>query len=106
MHIIVKQLTLSLIFIHQSVEKIKAANDKFSLGRGKLLAPVANLTGSTSTAGKEPKCILGGPGQVMKARSPLQVCKSSSLNFIHDNSKAFMLGRRSGFLRISTYASI
>lgn len=33
MHIIVKQLTLSLIFIHQSVEKIKAANDKFSLGR-------------------------------------------------------------------------
>ncbi|BAF13728.1 flap endonuclease 1-B [Oryza sativa Japonica Group] len=90
----------------KSVEKIKAANDKFSLGRGKLLAPVANLTGSTSTAGKEPKCILGGPGQVMKARSPLQVCKSSSLNFIHDNSKAFMLGRRSGFLRISTYASI
>uniref|UniRef100_A0A0D9ZFE7 Flap endonuclease 1 n=1 Tax=Oryza glumipatula TaxID=40148 RepID=A0A0D9ZFE7_9ORYZ len=72
----------------ESVEKIKAANDKFSLGRGKLLAPVANLTGSTSTAGKEPKCILGGPGQVMKARSPLQVCKSSSLNFIHDNSKA------------------
>ncbi|XP_052148974.1 flap endonuclease 1-B [Oryza glaberrima] len=90
----------------KSVEKIKAANDNFSLGRGKLLAPVANLTGSTSTAGKEPKCILGGPGQVMKARSPLQVCKSSSLNFIHDNSKAFMLGRRSGFHRISTYASI
>ncbi|KAL6636591.1 hypothetical protein ACP70R_024163 [Stipagrostis hirtigluma subsp. patula] len=81
--------------VAKAVEKIKAARDRFSPGRLKPLTPVANLPGSVTE--KEPKCILGSPGQSLKVRSALQVCKGSSSDFRYGSSKPFMLGRQSGF---------
>ncbi|XP_062209499.1 flap endonuclease 1-B-like [Phragmites australis] len=78
-----------------AVEKIKAVRDRFSPERLKLLTPVASLPGSVTE--KEPKCILSSPGQSLKVRSALQVCKSASSGFRYGSSKPFMVGRQSGF---------
>ncbi|CAM0152500.1 unnamed protein product [Urochloa decumbens] len=81
--------------VAKAVEKIKAASDRYSPGRLKLLTPVASLAGSRTE--KEATCILGSPGQSLKARSAPQVCKSSSAGFGYSSSKPFMLGMQSGF---------
>nr|CAB3497589.1 unnamed protein product [Digitaria exilis] len=79
----------------RAVEKIKAARDRYSPGRLKLSTPVTSLLGSHIE--KEPKCILGSPGQSLKVRSAPQACKSSSSGFRYGTSKPFMLGMKSGF---------
>ncbi|TVU43892.1 hypothetical protein EJB05_03312 [Eragrostis curvula] len=76
-----------------AVDKIKAARDKFSPGRLKLLTTVASLPGSVTH--KEPKFMLGSPGQNLKVRSALQVCKGSSSCLSFGSPKPFMLGRQS-----------
>ncbi|KAL6893764.1 hypothetical protein ACP4OV_007862 [Aristida adscensionis] len=81
--------------VSKAVEKIKAARDKFSPGRLKILAPVAKLP--RSAAEKEPSCIIGSLGQSLKVRSALQVGNGPSTNFRYGGSKPFMMGRSSGF---------
>ncbi|KAK3145592.1 hypothetical protein QOZ80_3BG0254860 [Eleusine coracana subsp. coracana] len=76
--------------VAKAVDKIKAARDRFSPGRLKILTPVA-LPGSVTEKMQEPKCILGFPGQNLKMRSALQVCKSSS----YGSPKSFIHGRQS-----------
>lgn len=84
--------------VEKAVQKIKAARDRYSPGRVKLLTPVANLSGSITK--KEPECVLGSSGQGLKSWSALQVCRSSSSDFRYRSyysSKPLVLGRQSGF---------
>ncbi|TVU44299.1 hypothetical protein EJB05_03735 [Eragrostis curvula] len=74
-----------------AVDKIKAARDKFSPGRLNLLTPVASLPGSVTQKMQEPKCMLSPPGQNLKVRSALQVCKGSSSCLSIGSPKPFML---------------
>ncbi|KAJ1292878.1 hypothetical protein BS78_01G024000 [Paspalum vaginatum] len=82
----------------RAVEKIKAASDRYSPGRLNRLTSVASLQGPHID--KEPKCILGSPGENLKVRSAPQVRKNSSSGFRCGSSKPFMLGMQSGLHRI------